>query len=105
MNHYKTLGVHKFSSDAEIKAAYGLLAREFHPDRNANDAEKAARMTEINVAYNVLKNEKTRRAYDRSMVVLKPCPACLGKAVTWKQKGFNKKIAVPCKFCHGTGAV
>lgn len=105
MNHYKVLGVHKFSSDVEIKSAYGALARQFHPDHHANDPVKAARMSEINVAYNALKNDKSRRAYDRTMMFLKPCATCGGKAVIWKQKGFNKKIAVPCKSCKGTGAI
>jgi DnaJ-class molecular chaperone len=106
LNHYATLGVHKASTDAEVKAAHGLLAKAHHPDLHKNNPAKAAKMADINVAYNVLKNPKTRKEYDKQLALFgSKCPACEGKAVTMKQKGFSKKIASPCTTCAGTGVL
>ncbi|MFZ2587869.1 MAG: molecular chaperone DnaJ [Alphaproteobacteria bacterium] len=63
-DYYKTLGVDKSASDADLKAAYRKKAMEFHPDRNkAKDAE--AKFKDINEAYDVLKDPQKKAAYDR----------------------------------------
>ncbi len=62
-DYYKTLHITKEASQEEIKRAYRKLARKFHPDVNKNtDAE--ARFKEITEAYEVLKDEEKRKAYD-----------------------------------------
>ena len=38
---YRVLGVSKDSSEAEIKRSYRKLARQYHPDRNPDDAAAA----------------------------------------------------------------
>jgi len=43
-NPYTILGVTKDATDAEIKRVYRKLARQYHPDRNPNDAVKMLRM-------------------------------------------------------------
>jgi curved DNA-binding protein CbpA len=70
MNYYEILGVSRTASAEEIKAAYVRLARENHPDRFRDPAEReraAARFQEINESYNHLKDEKQRQEYDRSL--------------------------------------
>lgn len=63
-DYYKVLGVERGASDDEIKKAYRKLARKHHPDVNkASDA--AARMQDINEAYDVLRDPEKRAAYDR----------------------------------------
>lgn len=105
LNHYKTIGTHKLATDAEIREAYFTLAKKFHPDHHENDADKAVKMANINVAYNVLKNTATRKEYDKLLsLVGKRCGECGGKAVVWKQKGFSKRVAVPCAECGGSGS-
>ncbi len=108
MNHYKMLGVHKYSTDGEVKVAYSALASQLHPDKTNNDPEKSARMADINVAYNVLKTPAKRKDYDVKLslgLYGKACNTCGGKAVSWRQKGFNKRIAVPCTSCGGSGVM
>ncbi len=61
---YKTLGVAKDVSDAELKKVYRKLAREYHPDSNPGDAKAEARFKEISEAFSVLSDKEQRREYD-----------------------------------------
>ena len=53
---YSVLGVSPGSSEDEIKSAYRRLAKQYHPDLHPNDPDAAARMNEINAAYEQIKN-------------------------------------------------
>lgn len=53
---YKVLGVSPGASDEEIKKAYRDLTKKYHPDLNPNDPNAAAKMNEINAAYDQIKN-------------------------------------------------
>jgi len=68
-DYYKTLGVPKTATAAEIKKAYRELARKYHPDANKGDLKAEERFKEITEAYNVLSDPKQRKEYDdaRSM--------------------------------------
>lgn len=57
------LGITSAASDKEIKRAFLMKAKQFHPDVNKSaDAPKV--FSEINEAYETLGNEKRRRVYD-----------------------------------------
>lgn len=62
---YESLGVARDADAAALKVAYRKLAMECHPDRNQGDAEAEARFKEINQAYEILKDDQKRAAYDR----------------------------------------
>ncbi|MGD1880513.1 MAG: molecular chaperone DnaJ [Kiloniellaceae bacterium] len=64
-DYYETLGVNRNADAAALKAAYRKLAMQCHPDRNPGDAKAEARFKEINEAYEVLKDDQKRAAYDR----------------------------------------
>lgn len=61
---YKTLGVSKDVSEAELKKAYRKLARKYHPDSNQGDAKAEATFKEISEAYSVLSDAEQRKEYD-----------------------------------------
>jgi len=62
-DYYKTLGVERDADKAAIKKAYRKLARKYHPDvSKESDAE--AQFKAVSEAYNVLKDDEKRAAYD-----------------------------------------
>ncbi len=63
--YYEVLGVQRTATEADMKVSYRKLAMQFHPDRNAGDKDSEHRFKEINEAYDVLKDEQKRAAYDR----------------------------------------
>jgi molecular chaperone DnaJ len=65
-DYYKTLGVPKTATAAEIKKSYRELARKWHPDANKGSADAEERFKEITEAYNVLSDPKQRKEYDEA---------------------------------------
>jgi curved DNA-binding protein len=61
---YDQLGVAKTASVEDIRKAYRKLARKHHPDVNPGDARAEAAFKKISAAYDVLSDEKKRKAYD-----------------------------------------
>jgi molecular chaperone DnaJ len=64
-NLYDVLGVSKDASDADIKRSYRKLAQKYHPDVNADKPEAETKFKEVNLAYEVLSDNKKRRQYDQ----------------------------------------
>lgn len=64
-DYYETLGVGREATEQELRRAYRVLAKEHHPDVNGGDPNAAGRFKEINEAYEVLKDQRKRAAYDR----------------------------------------
>lgn len=62
---YQVLGVDRSASADDLKKAYRKLAMQYHPDRNQGDKEAEKKFKEINEAYDILKDEQKRAAYDR----------------------------------------
>src|SRR3954466_13515711 len=64
-DYYETLGVARAASADDIKKAYRKLAMQCHPDRNPGDKKAEQRFKELSEAYDVLKDDQKRAAYDR----------------------------------------
>ncbi len=61
-DYYALLGVRPDADDEAIRQAYRRLAWEYHPDRAG--AESAAKMSQLNVAYQTLSDPERRALYD-----------------------------------------
>ena len=64
-DYYKVLGVSRDAKEGELKKAYRKLAMEYHPDRNKNNPEAEKKFKQISEAYDVLKDNQKRAAYDQ----------------------------------------
>lgn len=63
MDYYEALGVNEDTTQEQIKAAYRILAKKYHPD--VNDAPNAAAVFQlIQEAYETLSNPQKRKQYD-----------------------------------------
>ena len=52
---YQVLGLPHTATDEEVTKAYRALAKKYHPDLHPNDPAAAEKMSEINAAYDMIK--------------------------------------------------
>ena len=64
-DYYATLGVAREASAEDLKKAYRKLAMQHHPDRNPGNKQAEVKFKELNEAYDILKDDQKRAAYDR----------------------------------------
>src|SRR5687767_9363438 len=90
---YEVLGVPRGASASAIKGAYRKLAKKLHPDANAKDPKAAGRFSELNSAYEILGDEKKRKAFDNGEIDAEGKPRFAGfegaNAGDFAQGGFG----------------
>uniref|UniRef100_A0A1I7ZQI9 J domain-containing protein n=1 Tax=Steinernema glaseri TaxID=37863 RepID=A0A1I7ZQI9_9BILA len=64
--YYDVLGIKKDASRIDVERAYAELYKKYHPSTAGRRLGAAARLREINVAYETLSDSGKRRAYDES---------------------------------------
>lgn len=64
-DYYRTLGVARGATQAEIKKAFRKLARESHPDKHPGDSAAERRFKALNEANAVLSDPAKRTKYDQ----------------------------------------
>lgn len=64
-DYYEVLEVSKNAEERDIKKSYKKLAMKYHPDRTKGDKVKEETFKEIQEAYEVLKDDQKRAAYDQ----------------------------------------
>ncbi len=62
--YYRTLRIGEDATPYEIKKAYRFLVRKYHPDRNSKKENDSEMIKKINIAFEVLSDEKKRKDYD-----------------------------------------
>ncbi len=65
---YSILSVKRDASEKDIKSAYRKLAKELHPDRNADNPKAAERFSQVTQAYDLLSDSAKRAQFDRGEI-------------------------------------
>jgi len=78
MDYYQTLGVPRNCDKETLRKAFRQLSKTQHPDHfdEARRADAEKRYQQICIAFNVLKNDKQRQRYDKSLFA---SPAAINK--------------------------
>lgn len=126
-NHYKTLGVSRRATHAQIREAFIYLSEISHPDKlsltvrldherhqkfgphfvdNCHYCQVQRYFQDIGVAYSVLKNLESKREYDAKLKILaKLCGQCGGTGQITKMKSFTRANVTICSGCGGEGVL
>jgi len=65
MDYYAVLGVDKSASQEDIKKAYRLMAKQYHPDVNPGNPEAEEMFKKASEAYEVLSDTQKKSNYDQ----------------------------------------
>jgi DnaJ-class molecular chaperone len=64
IDYYNMIGVQHFASESEIKRAFRMMAKRWHPDRNYGDNHAVEMFKKINEVYSVLSDPVQKEKYD-----------------------------------------
>ncbi len=92
-DYYNVLGLNsnKVTID-EIKLAYREQAKKYHPDMHAGDSVLEEKFKEINEAYRILSDPKSRKRYDRNWFIYTERKKRLQNKDREVKKSFKEKI-------------
>ncbi|KAH8591225.1 hypothetical protein B0O99DRAFT_690834 [Bisporella sp. PMI_857] len=62
---YKLLGLDKGCSERDIKRAYRVMSKKYHPDKNPGDQSAKQKFVEVAEAYEALSDPESRKIYDQ----------------------------------------
>lgn len=77
---YAVLGISPNADPGEIRTAYRRLARKYHPDVNAGDAQATVKFQEIGEAYEWLSDPAKRVKFDQVNHIVKNTPVAAGQS-------------------------
>jgi curved DNA-binding protein CbpA len=100
-NHYATLGLDPRCTAAQIRAAYRVLAKQFHPDVNQGCTDALSRTQQLNAAYEVLSDPECRLAYDQARANTKQRTSFARTSKTERNISQDVHLRIP-EFLRGT---
>ena len=82
-NYYHILDISYHATPAQIKASYRQLAKEYHPDVNADNRSKEELFKLVGEAYEVLSDEGKKASYDLSLLLYLNGQTTATQSHTW----------------------
>ena len=99
-SHYDVLALPRSASQKEIKSKFYELSKKHHPDISPDTAKL---FTEINAAYGVLKDERSRRDYDRTLAAERgPVSSGSGLRSSGLRLNLTKTMGTPSSPYHAS---
>lgn len=108
-DYYEVLGISRETSPDDIKKAFKLLAKKYHPDLNPGNKESEEKFKEINEAFQVLSDPQKKAQYDQfGHAAFKPEDFAGFRTFSWedilRNFGFGDMFDVFSGFERRTGA-
>jgi curved DNA-binding protein len=98
-DHYATLGLDRYCTDAQIRTAYRLLAKQIHPDVNSGSTDALKQTQALNAAYEILSDPARRRDYDHEIATHERTTHPIGKVM----RNVSKEVLLRIEeFLRGT---
>lgn len=97
-DYYRTLGISPSSSHEEVRRAYRVLARRYHPDVNPGNTSEDV-FKRVAEAYAVLSDADRRRSYDDEVRLIRARSKGAG-ADAYSQAGRSRKSPPPTSRGH-----
>ena len=117
-SYYKDLNLPALSPVNEVKKAYRMLAKKYHPDKNLQNNSNVANFLKIKKAYEFLADSKKKKNYDDQLIrynrndTIQHHPFLikerLRKVTKAKNYIFARKITIKknqCEKCEGYGQI
>ena len=79
-DYYSILGLQRSASQEDIRRAYLLAAKRFHPDTNARPGETQI-FLDVHEAYKVLSNDAKRSEYDQNLLPEEDIPSLVNHRI------------------------
>ena len=96
-NYYEVLGVSRDATKDEIKKAYRVMAKKYHPDRNKDDNDAIKKFQDASEAYEVIGNEESRAEYDKKLDGFNSRKSQAGSGFRGKSEGDKSKTETTSK--------
>ena len=95
-NYYKVLGISSAATADEIRRAYKVLARRYHPDVNPEKASED-RFKKIAAAYQILGDAEKRRQYDAEMDRIQGHASATARGFSAYEEALKRRAATENK--------
>lgn len=96
-NYYEVLGVSRDATKDEIKKAFRVMAKKYHPDKNKDDNDAIKKFQDASEAYEVIGNEESRAEYDKKLDGFNSRKSQAGAGFSGKSQGDKSKTETASK--------
>jgi DnaJ-class molecular chaperone len=102
-DHYAILGLDRNCTADQVRAAYRILAKRFHPDVNGGSADAVKQTQALNAAYDILSDPEKRSAYDSARESARKAPKASRNPTARSTSNISQDVHLKIEeFLRGT---